>query len=407
LVSKSKELRVQFDRGQKVIAKLLVEDADKDLAVLHANLAPCPSCKSLILAEPNPEAKMSASVGTRLFAITSPIGAEKALTGSTITKVDEKSTLIDTAIQVNDSGAPLFNSKGEVIGLLRFVDQKTKPEASKKTVAQRIETSGVIAIDEARDLLAKARQLAKEVAASPSAELLPTEPDDSFPTDTLINRVDIKKFKPKSYEMEVGKYQLTMITPPLKYYIMERYRIEFERQREKEAKKNKSSKPDQPPAAAYSFRNFSNWADYVSQMRPVVHLLAMPEVRATGKSMFLSFLSLAVSRTMMPLDYKFRSDFKEMLLTCDGKPVIPIQRGRIEFVSGLQSYYKIKNRNAYAGFYTYPIETFDPERCKQLSLQVASEESSVTVENKLIDQKLVQQVWTDFEPYRQKSTNRK
>ena len=142
------------------------------------------------------------------------------------------------------------------------------------------------------------------------------------------------------------------------------------------------------------------WADYVSQMRPVVHLLAIPEVSATGKSVFWNILKAGALALLVPADYKFKVNFQEMFLTCDGKPVVPIQRGRIEFVSDLPSYHRVKSRHAYAGLYTYPIEIFDPQRCKQLSLKITSEENSVTPENKLIEQRLVQQVWTDFEPYR-------
>ena len=107
------------------------------------------------------------------------------------------------------------------------------------------------------------------------------------------------------------------------------------------------------------------------------------------------------SPVFFPMDYKFKADFKEMSLTCNGKPITPIQRGKIEFVSQLPNYLKIKPQNAYAGVYTYSSETFEPDKCKQLNLQVVSEQNSTTPEIKLIDPKMVQRVWSDFEPYRQ------
>jgi len=55
VVSSSKEIRVEFDRGHKVEAKLLGEDRDKDLAVLWVNLEACPSCKVLSIATPTSE----------------------------------------------------------------------------------------------------------------------------------------------------------------------------------------------------------------------------------------------------------------------------------------------------------------------------------------------------------------
>lgn len=107
----------------------------------------------------------------------------------------------------------------------------------------------------------------------------------------------------------------------------------------------------------------------------------------------------------LPPDFKFKADFEEMSLTCDGKAVTPIQRGKIEFIKSLSSYLKMKERTAYAGVYTYSAETFAPDKCKQISLQVVSHQNPKTPEIKVVDQRMVQQVWRDFEPYRHERTH--
>lgn len=84
---------------------------------------------------------------------------------------------------------------------------------------------------------------------------------------------------------------------------------------------------------------------------------------------------------------------------CDGKPIVPIQRGTIEYRAPMQSYFKIKTRSAYAGIYTYSSEAFNPGRYKQLELQVFSKENPTAPEKKLIDPKSVQKVWDDFDAY--------
>jgi hypothetical protein len=328
--------------------------------------------------------------GARVFTISSPLTQNKTLTKGTLRNT-ENGINPDFKIGISDSGAPVFSAVGEVIGVLKFVDQNgTRPGAS-----------GVIRIEDSQVLLAKARQMIKEAPAFPSAELLPTEPVDSYPAGVLKNRVDLKKFMPKLYEADIGKYHLTMITPVLKYYITERNRIALERQQ----KKNEKSGTVATPMMTNSFRELRNWGDYVNQMRPVVHLLVVPEVSATGKSTFLSLLTLGVglmggSPMLLPADFKCKADFEEMSLTCDSKPVKPIQRGKIEFVKSLSSYLRTKQRMAYAGVYTYSAETFDPDKCKQLNLKVVSEQSPTAPEIRLIDPKMVQQVWSDFEPYR-------
>ena len=108
---------------------------------------------------------------------------------------------------------------------------------------------------------------------------------------------------------------------------------------------------------------------------------------------------------VLPADFKFKADFEEMALTCDGKLVTPIQRGKIEFIKSLTSYLKTKQRTAYAGVYTYSAEAFAPDKCKVMSLQVVSQQSPKTSESKVIDPGMVQQVWSDFEPYRRHAGN--
>lgn len=388
VIERSKELRVQFGAGKKVAAKLVVADPDLDLAVVWVDLSACPSCKTLATSESN-----TVVDGARVFTISSPLAQDKTLTKTTLTKTAD-GVSPDFKIASSDSGAPVFNALGEVIGLLKFADQNSA----------RPGTSGVIRIQDSQVLLAKARQMIKEATALPSTAMLPTEPGDLYPTADL--KMDLKTFKPKAYEADFGEYQLTMITPVLKHYIIEKNRIAFEKQRKKIEKDGIMSSP----LMTNSFYELRNWGDYVNQMRPVVHLLVVPEVSATGKSTFLSLLTLGVglmsgSAMVLPADFKFKADFEEMALTCDGKLVTPIQRGKIEFIKSLTSYLKTKQRMAYAGVYTYSAESFAPDKCKQMSLQIVSQQNPATPEIRVVDPKMVQQVWSDFEPYRRQAGN--
>ena len=386
VIEGSKELRVQFDGSKKVAARLVADDPDLDLAVLWVDLSTCSSCKGLAMAD-------TVLDGARVFTISSPLAQNKTFTKGVLRNTGNVIGP-DFKIASCDSGAPVFNAVGEIIGVLKFVDQNgTRPGAS-----------GVIRIQDSQVLLAKARQMIKEATAFPSAEMLPTEPGDSYPAEVLKNKVDLKKFRPKAYEADFGEYQLTMITPVLKHYIIEKNRIAFERQKQKIEKDGVMT----TPVMTNSFYELRNWGDYVNQMKPVVHLLVVPEVSATGKSTFLSLLTLGVglmggAPMMLPADFKFKADFQEMSLTCDGKLVTPIQRGKIEFIKSLSSYLKIKQRTAYAGVYTYSAETFAPDKCKQMSLQVVSKQSPTTPEIRVVDPGMVRQVWSDFEPYRQQA----
>lgn len=397
VVSSSKEIRVEFDRGQKVEAKLLGEDRDKDLAVLWVNMSACPSCVTLSIAAPASD-EPSVVEGEKVFTIGSPLSQSKILTAGIVSKVEKGAIISDININPGNSGGPLFNGAGEVVGVTTFGEQDGSGPG----------VSGIIRIEEARELLAKARLVAKNSTTPPSAELLPTEPEDAFPLEAIKDKIDVKKFETKPYRADVGKYQVTMITPVLKYYVMEKDRIEAARER---SKRNKKSGVEVATEGGTidKFWNLRNWAEYVGQLKPVVQILAIPEVKATGKSAFLSILTAGVGAMggvpiMTPLDLKFKADFYEMTLMCDGKPITPIQRGKIEYVVPMQSYYKVKNRYTYAGVYTYPSDAFDPARCKQLELQVFSEENPTIPDRKTLEIKKIQKVWADFDAYRLRTT---
>lgn len=396
-ISDSKELRVQFDRERKVQAELLAEDRDKDLAVLWVSLEPCPDCKPLTLEKQKAD-QGSPAAGERVFTIASPLAQSKRLTPGVIRRDDTQAIISDISINPDSSGGPLFNMRGEVIAINCFSDQG--PGGSS--------TSRNVRVGDARDLLEKAKAVLASAPAKPPSQLIPVEPIDFYPTEELKSRVDVKKFDDRPYKTEAGKYQITMLTPALKYYIIEKDRIELARRQAK--KKNEINLgPEGKPVD--SFYNLRNWAEYVSQMRPVVHILAIPEVKATGKSLFFGALMAGVgamggSPVFSPLDFKFKADFEEMLLTCDGKPITPIQRGKIEYVAPMQSYLKIKTRSAYAGIYTYSADSFQPGRCKQLELQVISDENPTAPEKRIIEPSSVQKVWSDFDAYHPPMTRR-
>jgi S1-C subfamily serine protease len=328
VIAGSNELRVQFEGGRKLVARLVAEDRDSDLAVLWVNLSSCPGCKTLTLAEPEVRGKALID-GARVFAISSTMNRDKSLMTAMLVKTEQGSINVDIPLKVYNSGAPVFNPVGDVIGILKFVGQN----------GSRAQTAGIIRIEEAQVLLARAKKTLKDASTSPSAELLPTEPHNSYPVEALKD-LDLKKFKSKPYEAELGKYQLMMITPVLKYYITERNRIELARWQ----KKNEKNANVVAPVATDSFRHLRNWADYVNQMRPVVHLLVIPETAASGKSTFLSWLVLGVGAMggspilFFPRDYKFKADFKEMSMTCDGKVVVRYNEERL---SSFQNYQTI------------------------------------------------------------------
>ena len=101
-----------------------------------------------------------------------------------------------------------------------------------------------------------------------------------------------------------------------------------------------------------------------------------------------------------PLDHKYKADFSQMKLLCDGKEVTPVRRTKTEIARDLQNYYKTKKRYTYAGVYTYPYEVFAPGRCKDMVLHVFSEEDIETPIVTPVTEAIKNKIWTDFRDFR-------
>jgi len=131
-----------------------------------------------------------------------------------------------------------------------------------------------------------------------------------------------------------------------------------------------------------------------------VQILALPETGASGASMALSLLSQGTIGYATPLDQKYKADFYQMKLMCDGQEVVPLIRNKTEIVRDLQHYYKNKKRYSYAGVYSYPYDVFAPGRCSQMQVQVFSEEDIETPINSDVSEATKNRVWLDFQDFR-------
>lgn len=387
VIGKSNEIRVRFDKQTAVKARVLAEDADRDIAVLQVNLSACANCRVLKIAENKPEEPVVVE-GERVFAIGSPLYQDKILTSGIVSKVEPKAIMSDVNVNPGNSGGPLFNSLGEVVGLTTFgVQAQGGPGIA-----------GVVRIEEAAEVLKKAREKA-EPLSPPSADLMPNLPEGAFPVEAIKTKVDVKKFQQKPYKDDIKNYQINYMTPVFKFYISEKDRLESERNRNKRNKKKGATN------TIDRFRDLRNWNEYAGELRPTVDILALPEITASGKSMLLSAATIIATQGLMstPLDFKFKADFYQMRMICDGKEVTPLKRKKVEFGTEMPSYYKVKTRYTYAGVYTYPFEAFEPGKCTQLQLQIFSEEDLETPIITNVSELTKQRIWSDFAEYRQQA----
>lgn len=395
VIDQSNEIRVRFDRYTAVKARLIAEDVERDIAILQINLSAFPKARVLKIADGNSH-EPNVVEGEHVFTIGSPLYQDKILTTGVASKIEARAIISDINFNSGNSGGPLFNSIGEVVGLTTFTVKSDVGSAFSGTVTgeEGSGLAGIVRIEEAAAIVAKAREIAVKKGL-PSAELMPNVPDGTFPVEAIKTALSAKDFPTKQYVTDVKDYQIKYMTPVYKFYAIEKDRIESLRNREKRnADKGITETTDM------MFRDLRYWNEYAGELRPVVDILALPETGATGKSLFLSAVTNATIGYGTPLEHKYKADFYQMKLMCDGKEVTPVRRNKTEIERGLQSYYKSKKRYTYAGVYSYPHDVFAPGRCKNMQLQVFSEEDIEKPITTSVTEEVKKRVWADFQEFR-------
>ncbi|MFN6962377.1 MAG: S1C family serine protease [Pyrinomonadaceae bacterium] len=386
VINKSNDIRVRFDRRTAVRARLVAQDVDRDISVLQVNLSAFPASRVLAIAQGDRGETLVE--GEHVFAIGSPLRQDKILTAGIVSKIEERGIISDISINAGSSGGPLFNSLGEVVGITTF-QARDKDETGPGIGV-------VIRIEEAAELMARSREIAA-AKGLPSAELMPSAPDGVFPVETIRAALERSDFPVKEYITDVKNYEIKFMTPIYKFYEIHRERMEALRSREKRnSKRGAIDAPDK-------LKDLHYWQEYAGELRPVVDILALPEITATGKSIFLQIATSATTGYSTPLDLKYKADFYQMKLMCDGSEIVPISRSKIELNRSLQSYYKTKKRYTFAGVYSYPYEVFAPGRCGRLEVQVFSEEDIETPIVAPVDAVRRSRVWQDFEDFRRQT----
>jgi len=380
VVGPSDYLAVQFDAKCKVAAKLLAFDAEKDIAVLWANLSPFPEAIAAPLARVN-SADPEVVEGERVFTIGSPLSLQKILTTGIVSKVEERALFSDININHGNSGGPLFNSLGVVVGLTTFKEQATS-------------VSGIVRIGEAQLLLDRAKTKMRDTQP-PEPTLLPVEPTGSYPIDALKASLQEEKFDERPYVFGQGNYDVAIITPVLKYHLTEGGAVRAQKEKEKRTKKRGE-------AIQGTFRpldELRNWAEYVNEYRPVILIEANPRLRETFMSALGRGMAASGGVYGGPAKMRFKTDFYRMRLVCGDKEVQPILPGKVADVLDVHNPFVNVTDATYDGIYSYPYDAISPN-CGAVTLELYSEKAPNMPVSKTLDPRTVSRIAIDFEPFR-------
>lgn len=379
VVAKSEYLAVQFDHERKIPARLIAADAQKDVALLWANMSALPSATPAVLARAS-GGHVPVQEGERVFTIGSPLSLDKIITTGIVSKVDAHTIMSDVNINPGNSGGPLFNNAGQVVGLTTFGASAGSGPG----------VSGVVRIEEALALLEENR--AKAAGTPPPAALLPVEPLTPYPVEGLKAALQGEKFDPRPYYLSAGDFQIALSTPPFDYREKEENRLRAERAQKKRNKRNAGGRDAAEEDAAEDAPR--DWQSDAGGHKAVFGIYVQPKVKEG--------LGSALTRTLRngygAAKLKFKTDFQSMKLFCGEKEVQPIHPGRIPITVNVRNS-SVKMEDAtYRGAYLYPPDAVNPD-CGTVKLAIYSSKSEEPVIKEL-DGNTMDRIWADFDAFR-------
>jgi S1-C subfamily serine protease len=380
VVRRSEFVAVQLDETHRLRATVLSADPEKDIAVLWVNFEKAPETLAAPLLQKDEEPAVE---GEKVFTIGSPLSQSKVMTTGIVSKVEKRAIISDVNINHGNSGGPLFNSRGAVIGITAFRD----PDSGGPGI------SGVIRIEEAQSVIADAKAH-QAGTPRPHPDLLPNEPSDTYPLDAIKESAQQEKFKIAPYVFGVGDYDVAVITPILRYRGLS---SEVRAAREKQKRNRKSATAVQ--GTFEPLEDIKGWEQYVGEYAPVLLIRASPKLKETFWSAFGRGMAASHGIAPGPANMHFKTDFYKMKLMCGSQEVKPLMPGKVQRVLNVNNGVLRVTDATFDGFYEYPFDAIHPE-CGTMTLELFSEKNPNEPKTKQLEAKTVMAVFNDFEPYR-------
>jgi hypothetical protein len=225
-------------------------------------------------------------------------------------------------------------------------------------------------------------------AAPPSGDHLPVEPERPFPVDALRAATERRTGAVSPYQITSSTFDVGFITPVLTYVAL--YQSQQPRPRTT-SKDTRKPEPVVEPTLARPLMDFSNWSDYVMDFPPVLLVRVTPKL-VEG---FWTTVGRAAARTQgvsIPAIKHFASGFSRLRAFCGDAEVTPIHPFKLE--------QRVSESEAiYEGLYAFDPGALGPQ-CGTVKLVLYSEKEPEKGDTRVVDPKVIEQIWQDFEPYR-------
>lgn len=367
VVGATASVEVQLTPALKVAGTVVATDAERDVAIVWidaktAALKPVPlGCGQAGDAPPD----------RKVISIGSTRNQQKRMSSGSMSGRAAHLIPSDLVIGRDGAGGPVFAVGGGLVGLTTRLPEEGDADARVVPVA---DLCALVASSEAK----------LKTAAAPAAAQLPVDPSRSFPAGALKEAAKQRTGAPAAYRMTSADYEVAFITPVM-VYAMENPSDEERRRR------SYTRSPTAGPQVPNPLEDFANWSGYVADVPPVLMVRVTPRLTEG----FWTKVGRAAASTQgmsLPPIKRFKSGFLRLRAACGDTEVTPIHPFRLE--------QRVSETEAiYEGLYVFDPGALGPS-CGTVKLTFYSEKEPDKGDPRVVDPKIVQQIWDDFAPLR-------
>jgi S1-C subfamily serine protease len=375
VIGTASSVEAQLTPAVKVAASVLAADPDRDVAVLRIDPTVAASLRPIPLGcaqAPKP----SVAAGQDVLTIGVPFRADKDVTPGTVSRVEPHAIVADLRLARGSPGGPVFAASGSVIGITSGADDRDQAWRG---------DSRIVRLEDVCVVVASAEKKMKDVAP-PGGAHLPVEPPRPFPEDALEDAAQHRAGSLNPYLMSSSDFDIAFITPVMTYAAQHQAQQASGRGRSGGARP-----PDAEQAFVRPLMDFSNWSEYVADAPPVLLVRVTPKL-VEG---FWTKVARGAAQTQgvsVPPIKHFKSGFSRMRAYCGDAEVVPTHPFKLQ--------QRVSESEAiYEGLYVFDPGALGPQ-CGSVRLVLYSEKEPEKGDTRVVEPKVLQQIWQDFAPYR-------
>ncbi len=373
VIGSEASVEVQLAPTVKVGARVLAADAGRDVAVLWIDPTLVASAK-LVPLDCAQAAAPPVVARQEIYAIGAALRKQGDTAFGRVMRVESGAIESDLFLSAGSAGGPVFTAAGEFVGI-----------ASANDTGQRRSGSRIVRADSVCVVVASAEKKMKE-AAPPTGTPLPVEPLRPFPTDSLKAAAEGRAGSLNPYQVSSANFDVAFVTPVLTYgsrHLAEQMRAT--------GRSAGAGSPAAGPALVRPVMDFGSWSDYVADYPPVLLIRVTPRLVESFWTK-VARGAAQVQGMSLPAFKHLSGSFLRMRAFCGDAEVAPIHPFKLE--------QPVSETDAvYEGLYVFDPGAFGPQ-CASVKLVLYSEKDPEKPETRVVDAKVISQVWQDFAPYR-------